>query len=131
MSSKFPFIHNRDLGGRKPKDGGMQPERSSIDKQNCSTAVRVDGEVLVLRCWACGTEHCIMVEQCVPEELVLMICSKRNCRMSLFLVNELTVDEHTVAQTRVSARGGLFAALARLWKWTIYGVETSGGKVSH
>ena len=47
----------------------------------------------MLHCWACGTEHCVNVEQCTPGELALMVCSKSNCRMSLFLVNELAVDE--------------------------------------
>ena len=79
-------------------------------------AVRVHGEVLVLRCWACGTEHCLNVEQCNPEELALMVCSKSNCRMSLFLVNELAPDEHIPGPTGGSERSSLLAALLRLWK---------------
>lgn len=79
-------------------------------------AVRVEGEALVLRCWACGTEHFVNVEQCTPEELALMICSKSSCGMSLFLVNELAVDEQTTGQMWASERSKLFAALSRLWK---------------
>lgn len=101
--------HKRDQGF------GSVPDRLSIKKQTCLQAVRVDGEVLVLRCWACGTEHCVKVEQCTPEELRLVICSKSDCKMSLFLVNELALDEQAAAQTRASERG-IFAALSRLWK---------------
>lgn len=44
---------------------------------------------MVLRCWACGTAHCVNPELCGREELAYMVCSNRNCRMSMFLVNEL------------------------------------------
>ena len=54
-----------------------------------SKAVRVNGEVIVLHCWACGTAHCVNPEQCVPEELTYMVCSNNRCKMSMFLVNEL------------------------------------------
>jgi hypothetical protein len=79
-------------------------------------AIQVDGEVLTLRCWACGTEHCLNVEQCAPEELALMICSKRECRMSLFLMNELADDEQTAGRRVGRERRTLFAALSRLFK---------------
>jgi hypothetical protein len=79
-------------------------------------AVRVEGEVLVLRCWACGAEHCVNVEQCTPQELALMICSKSDCRMSLFLLNELAVDEQTTGQEWPNQRSTLFGALSRWWK---------------
>jgi hypothetical protein len=79
-------------------------------------AVHVDGEALTLRCWACGTEHTVNVEQCAPEELALMICSKNNCRMSLFLMNELAVEEQTAGRMEGRERSTLFAALSRLWK---------------
>ena len=84
--------------------------------ESCVKAVQVDGEVLALRCWACGTEHCVNVEQCAPEELALMICSKSNCRMSLFLVNELAVDEQTAGRMGGRERSTLLAAFSRLWK---------------
>ncbi len=61
-------------------------------------AVRVDGEVLVLRCWACGTEHCVNVELCAPEELAHMVCSKSDCGMSMFLVNEVVVYDRARRQ---------------------------------
>jgi len=79
-------------------------------------AVRVDGEVLTLRCWACGTEHCVNVEQCAPEELALLICSKSDCKMSLFLMNELADNEQTAGRRVWRQRSTLFAALLRLWK---------------
>jgi hypothetical protein len=58
-----------------------------------SRAVRVGGEEIVLHCWACGTAHCVNQESCVPEELSHMVCSNSNCRMSMFLVNELVLDD--------------------------------------
>src|SRR5579884_4448897 len=99
-----------------------EDERSGSEIESASTnapsvkAVRVEGEVLSLRCWACGTEHCVNVGQCTPEELGLIICSKSNCRMSLFLVNELAIDEQVAQQRGATERSLLFAALSRLWK---------------
>ncbi len=102
---------------RKQDEGsGSLGDSPLMNKQTCLKAVRVDGEVLVLRCWACGTEHCVKVEQCAPEELPLMICSKSYCRMSLFLVNELAIEEPMAEQSGATERSGLFAALWRLWK---------------
>jgi hypothetical protein len=92
------------------------PEGPSTNIQTYSKAVKVDGEVLKLRCWACGTEHCVDVEQCAPEELALIICSKNDCRMSLFLINELAVDEQAIGRIGRRERSTLFAALWRLWK---------------
>jgi hypothetical protein len=66
-------------------------------------------------CWACGTEHSMNIEHCTPDELALMVCSKSNCRMSLFLVNELAVDEQTTKQMWAS-EGNANSALSRLWK---------------
>jgi len=63
-----------------------------MNTQPDSRAVRVDGEVLVLHCWACGCAHCVDLELCVPRKLSHMVCSNTKCRMSLFLVNELVVD---------------------------------------
>lgn len=57
-----------------------------------SRAVRVDGEVIVLHCWACGQAHYINIEYCDREELPYMVCSESNCRMSFFLLNELIFD---------------------------------------
>jgi hypothetical protein len=70
----------------------------------------------VLRCCACGTEHCVNVERCAPQELAYMIRSQRDCRMSLFLVNELAVDELAERPMCVTERSGLFASFSRLWK---------------
>ena len=78
-------------------------------------AVRVDGEVLVLHCWACGTAHCVNLELCVAEELAHMVCSNSNCRMSMFLVNELAVNEKTqnqLAKEELNAR----ASDSRFWQ---------------
>lgn len=79
-----------------------------------SKAVRVNGEIIVLHCWACGTAHCVNPELCVPEELTHMVCSNRNCRMSMFLVNEL-VDEnisHQMTKNELNPR----ATHSRFWK---------------
>lgn len=79
-----------------------------------SSAVRVDGEVLVLHCWACGTAHCVNRELCVAGELTHMVCSNSSCRMSMFLVNELAVDETTQsheAKDQLNAR----ASHSRFW----------------
>jgi hypothetical protein len=57
-----------------------------------SKAVRVEGEIVVLHCWACGTAHRVNPELCSREELAHMVCSGRDCRMSMFLVNELLFD---------------------------------------
>jgi hypothetical protein len=80
-----------------------------------SRAVRVNGEVIVLHCWACGTAHCVNLELCVPRELIYMVCSDSKCRMSMFLVNELVVDDTTSKQMmkrELSAR----ATYSRFWK---------------
>jgi hypothetical protein len=117
MGVTFRFMRFRDLSRRKQHEaGGTSPERPAAIKESYSKAARVDGEVLVLRCWACGTEHCVNVEQCTPEELALMVCSKSTCRMSLFLVNELATDEAATGQIWARERSALFAALSRLWK---------------
>ena len=117
MGVNFRFMRYRDLSWHKQHEaGGRLPERPSMNTEGYLKAARVDGEVLVLRCWACGTEHCVNVEQCTPEELALMVCSKSNCKMSLFLVNELAVDEQAIGQMWASERSAIFAALSRLWK---------------
>ena len=79
-----------------------------------SKAVRVNGEIIVLHCWACGTAHCVNPELCVPEELTHMVCSNRNCRMSMFLVNEL-VDEN-ISQQMTKSELNPRAAHSRFWK---------------
>lgn len=70
-----------------------------METESYSKAVRVEGEVIVLHCWACGTAHCLNLELCAPEELAHMVCSNGNCQMSMFLVNELTVDNDTTKPT--------------------------------
>ena len=79
-----------------------------------SRAVRVGGEVVVLHCWACGTAHCVNQESCVPGELSHMVCSNSNCRMSMFLVNELVVDDKTSKQ--MTRRELNARAHSRFWK---------------
>ena len=85
-----------------------------MDSKPNLRAVRVGGEVIVLHCWACGTEDCVNVEQCAPEELAYMVCSQRDCRMSLFLVNELAVDKQAERPMCVTERSGLCAPFSRL-----------------
>jgi len=86
-----------------------------MDSKPTSRAVRVNGEVIVLHCWACGTAHCVNLELCVPGELTHMVCSNSNCRMSMFLVNELVVDDKASKQmtnSELNAR----ATYSRFWK---------------
>ncbi len=86
-----------------------------MDSNPNSRAVRVGGEVIVLHCWACGTAHCVNLELCVPGELTHMVCSNSDCRMSMFLVNELAVDDNTSKQmtkSELTAR----VSDSRFWK---------------
>jgi hypothetical protein len=69
-----------------------------MDTNADSRAVRVNGEVIVLHCWACGTAHSVSPELCRPQELVHMVCSNSRCRMSMFLVNELVFDDRASKQ---------------------------------
>jgi len=80
-----------------------------------SRAVRVGGEVIVLHCWACGTAHCVNQESCVPGELSHMVCSNSNCRTSMFLVNELVLDDKArklMTKSELNAR----VTYSRFWK---------------
>ncbi len=86
-----------------------------MDSENNSKAVRVGEEVIVLHCWACGTAHCVNLDLCVPGELSHMVCSNSNCGMSMFLVNELVVDDKTSKQmTRRELNER--ATYSRFWK---------------
>ena len=85
-----------------------------MENKPISKAVRVNGEIIVLHCWACGTAHCVNPELCVPEELTHMVCSNRNCRMSMFLVNEL-VDEN-ISQQMTKNELNPRATHSRFWK---------------
>ena len=87
-----------------------------MDSKPNSRAVRVGGEVIVLHCWACGTAHCVNLDLCVPRELAHMVCSNSNCRMSMFLVNELVVDDKSRKQMTKSELGAHFAVLSRFWR---------------
>lgn len=73
-------------------------------------AVRVNGEVLVLCCWVCGTEHCMKLEQCTPEELAHLICSE--CGTSMFLVNELTGHDQSKRHKSKEEPTSIFAAFS-------------------
>lgn len=86
-----------------------------MNKEPASRAVRVNGEVLVLHCWACGTAHCVNLELCGPGELGHMVCSNSKCRMSMFLVNELLLGDKTSQQlTRSELRTR--ATYSKFWK---------------
>lgn len=87
-----------------------------METESYSKAVRVEGEVIVLHCWACGTAHCLNLELCTPEELAHMVCSNSNCQMSMFLVNELTVDNKINKPATKNALGAPIAALSRFWR---------------
>jgi hypothetical protein len=71
-----------------------------MDTEADLRAVRVNGEVIVLHCWACGTAHSVSLELCRPLVLGNMVCSNSNCRMSLFLINELVVDDDSIKQAK-------------------------------
>ncbi len=86
-----------------------------MDAKPNPRAVQVGGEVIVLHCWACGTAHCVNLESCGPEEIAHMVCSNSNCRMSMFLVNELAVDDETRTQLTKSERNPR-VAYSRFWK---------------
>ena len=86
-----------------------------MDSKPNSRAVRVNGEVIVLHCWACGTAHCVNLELCVPGELTHMVCSNRNCRMSMFLVNELVLDPQ-ISKQMTSSEQKERATYSRFWK---------------
>jgi len=86
-----------------------------MDIRPNSGAVRVEGEVIVLHCWACGTAHCVDLELCAPAELSHMVCSNSKCRMSMFLVNELVLDNEPsceITKKELTAR----TIYARFWK---------------
>jgi hypothetical protein len=86
-----------------------------MDSKPNSRPVRVDGELIVLHCWACGTAHCVNQELCNAGELSHMVCSNSNCGMSMFLVNELVVDEKTrkqMTRSELNAR----VTYSRFWK---------------
>ena len=55
------------------------------------------------------------LEQCVPGELAHMVCSNSNCRMSMFLVNELVLDDKArkqMTRSELNAR----VSYSRFWK---------------
>ena len=86
-----------------------------MDSNANSRAVRVHGEVIVLHYWACGTAHCVTLDLCVPGELAHMVCSNCNCGMSMFLVNELLVDDKArkqMTKSELNPRG----TYSRFWK---------------
>jgi len=87
-----------------------------METESYPRAVRVQGEVIVLHCWACGTAHCVNQELCAPGELSQMVCSNSNCRMSMFLVNELTVENETKRQMTKFSLGARIDAYSRFWK---------------
>jgi hypothetical protein len=86
-----------------------------METESYPRAVRVQGEVIVLHCWACGTAHCVNQESCLPGELSHMVCSNSNCRMSMFLVNELVLDDKArkqMTRSELNAR----VSYSRFWK---------------
>ena len=84
--------------------------------EGSSKAVQVDGEVLLIHCWACGAAHWVNVKLLNSEELGHMVCGESNCGMSMFLVNELTVDDLAVRRARANDKSAVSAAFSRLWK---------------
>jgi len=87
-----------------------------METESNSRAVRINGEILVLHCWACGTAHCVNLELCVSGELTHMVCSNSNCRMSMFLVNEVIVDNESLGPVSKGELNPRSAAYSRFWK---------------
>ena len=86
-----------------------------MDSKPNSRAIRVNGEVIVLHCWACGTAHCVNLELCLPGELTHMVCSNSNCKMSMFLVNELVLD-HKISKQTTNSEQKERVTYSRFWK---------------
>jgi hypothetical protein len=86
-----------------------------VETDSYLRAVRVDGEIIVLHCWACGTAHCVNLELCAPEELPHMVCSNHCCKMSMFLVNELENENDTLKQRTKTELITRLAVCARFW----------------
>jgi len=84
-----------------------------MESEQGSRAVWVEGKAIVLHCWACGTAHCVNLELCVLGELTHMVRSNSNCKTSMFLVNELVLDDKTRQQMTKSE---LNASYSRFWK---------------
>jgi hypothetical protein len=87
-----------------------------METESYPRAVRVEGEVVVLHCWACGTAHCVNFELCAPERLPYMACSNDRCKMSMFLINELEIHNDTLKEKTKSELGALLGAYSRFWK---------------
>ena len=87
-----------------------------METESYSRAVRVDGEVVVLHCWACGTAHCVNLELCAPEQLPQMVCSNDPCKMSMFLVNELEIEIDTLKERTRTELITRLAVYSRFWK---------------
>jgi uncharacterized Zn finger protein len=87
-----------------------------METEGYSRAVRVDGEVVVLHCWACGTAHCVNLELCAPEQIPHMVCSSDRCKMSMFLVNELDIEDDTLKERTRTELITRLAVYSRFWK---------------
>ena len=87
-----------------------------METESYSRAVRVNGEVVVLHCWACRTAHCVNLELFAPEQLPHMVCSNQRCRMSMFLVNELEIESDAPQQRTNTELSTRLASYSRFWK---------------
>ena len=87
-----------------------------METESYSRAVRVDGELILLHCWACGTAHCVNLELCAPEQLPYMVCSSDRCKMSMFLINELEIENDTLKQRTKAEISTLLGSYSRFWK---------------
>ena len=81
-----------------------------METDGYSRAIRANGEMLLLHCWTCGTAHYVETDLFSREGLPTLICSNKDCRMSMLLVNELVLDGEI--QEHITALN----ARARLWK---------------
>jgi hypothetical protein len=87
-----------------------------MDIEGYSTAIRVNGEVLLLHCWACCTPHYVDTGLFSRERFPTLICSNQDCRMSMFLLNELVFDSDIQEHMKKTEQHTSLAARSRFWK---------------
>jgi hypothetical protein len=78
-----------------------------------SRAARVEGEVIVLHCWACGMPHYVNVELFDHERLPNLVCGERSCGKSLFLLDELVFESKVQAWARGIERSTVLGAFSK------------------
>jgi len=85
-----------------------------MEHESYLKAARVEGEVILLHCWACGTAHYMNLELCAPEQLPHLICGNDHCKMSLFMVSEIESENDAPKHWTTSELITRLAAYSRL-----------------